>query len=543
MPEPTELEILAAVRDLIAVHTSEEIVSTTLSAARTVVHTDAAFWMDADGDGLRMTAVAGIARPEVHLLSQIALDRGIGGEVLRSGDPATSADYPHDDRRIPDLAERIRGEDLSGVAAIPVRGESDVEAVLYVLSREPRIFDEAEIRALGAIAGAARALRHKALQREALVVQADALLSRAQRAERQHIAVAALTTAMLEGTGVEQAIAAAGERLGITLALTGLPQPDEQDPERFMPLAVNPPPVGRSLPVPGAGAATLTAANADSISDDTLRLIALVIGLDFARRRASVETELRLADQFVRALLDGSKDELARVWHRASLIGFDLLVPRLPIAIGGEKPITRRLLDRINRETHARSSRAQVTTYEGEVIILWPTQDSEDRDALPRNVRQILEACWPERLAAGIGPICNDRDDYPDAVREALFARQLADHAAIRSIVTSEELGMYRLFAHAGGVHALRAAVHQTLGPLLDAETGDHSGLLETLRVYLENDRRLAVSARVLHLHVNTLRYRIDRIASLLSVDLDDPEVRFFLMLSLRLSPVIGRGA
>lgn len=100
---------------------------------------------------------------------------------------------------------------------------------------------------------------------------------------------------------------------------------------------------------------------------------------------------------------------------------------------------------------------------------------------------------------------------------------------------------MYRLFAHVGGVDAVAAAAEETLAPVLRADSRDGSDLLHTLQTYLEKDRRAAETARALHVHVNTLRYRIERVGKLLRVDLDDPDARFFLLLALRLSTVVGR--
>jgi sugar diacid utilization regulator len=540
--KPTEDELVAAIRDVIAAQTSAEVVAATLSAARAVVHADAAFWSDADGTELRVTAVSGIIQPEPHLSSRLPAGDGLGGHVVRTGDPIATADYQNDELRVPGLAALLGREGLTSVGAVPVRGRDRIDAVIYVFSRDRREFDDDELRALTAIAGAAGALRDKAGERDALAVRAEALDARAAHAERHRSVVGALAASMLEGTPVEQALGVAGERLGIALEVSGLPRPEEPDPD--LAPASEPAPMpssGRSVPIPGAGRAIVTAVHADSTIDATLRLIAAVIGLDFGRRRASIETELRLGDQFVRSLLDGSREELARIWHRASLIGIDLVVPRVPVAIGGETPITRRLLDSINREVRARTFRAQVTTYEDEVIVLWPLPDGNDPTTLRTHVHQLLDACWPAQLSAGIGSVCTAAEGYPDGVREALFARQVAVHGTPgRSVVTSEDLGMYRLFAHVGGVDALAQSVAQTLTPLLAADSRDRSELVHTLRVHLDQDRRLAASARALHIHVNTLRYRLKRITTLLSVDLDEPETRFLLTLALRLSPVLG---
>jgi DNA-binding PucR family transcriptional regulator len=64
--------------------------------------------------------------------------------------------------------------------------------------------------------------------------------------------------------------------------------------------------------------------------------------------------------------------------------------------------------------------------------------------------------------------------------------------------------------------------------------------LAETLRVYLDSFGDIGAAARLLHVHPNTVRYRVRRIEKLLSTSLSDPEVRLLFSLGLR---VIERSA
>jgi DNA-binding PucR family transcriptional regulator len=58
--------------------------------------------------------------------------------------------------------------------------------------------------------------------------------------------------------------------------------------------------------------------------------------------------------------------------------------------------------------------------------------------------------------------------------------------------------------------------------------------LAETLRVYLDSFGDVADAAQQLHVHPNTVRYRVRRIEKLLSTSLADPDVRLLLSLGLR---------
>lgn len=59
------------------------------------------------------------------------------------------------------------------------------------------------------------------------------------------------------------------------------------------------------------------------------------------------------------------------------------------------------------------------------------------------------------------------------------------------------------------------------LQPIIDYDAERGSGLLATLHAYLSNDRRVRETADALFIHRNTLRYRLERIESLLGVDLE----------------------
>jgi DNA-binding PucR family transcriptional regulator len=58
--------------------------------------------------------------------------------------------------------------------------------------------------------------------------------------------------------------------------------------------------------------------------------------------------------------------------------------------------------------------------------------------------------------------------------------------------------------------------------------------LAETLRVYLDSFGDVSAVAKHLHVHPNTVRYRVRRIEKLMSTSLDDPDVRLLLALGLR---------
>ncbi|AWG98469.1 helix-turn-helix domain-containing protein [Rhodococcus ruber] len=531
-------DILTALRDIVAADSADAVVRAALTSARATARADAAFWMDAHADGLRMVAGSGLSQPEAHALSHIPPDRGLGGEVLRSGGPVSTPDYGADPRAIPRMRQLLEREGLVSAAAVPVSGAGHIDSVLYVVSRARRPFESAELRALAGLASMAGELRGRAAERARVAQSLRTLEDDRERTRAERELFLAAAESMLTGAGVDHCLELAGDTLGGSLHLDGPNAGPAQPPVDGRRTTV----CVRQFRVPGTGDATLTLRGAAATGDDSVRVLAALVGMDLARHRAALETEIRLTDHLVRSLLDGSKDELRRLWHRALLVGLDLGVPRAVVAVGGDRPVDRALLDTLSRRVRSRVPDAQLTTFEGDAFVLWPLRGHAESSSLATHLATIVEECRPHALGAGIGPVCRRAEDYPAAVREARFALRVGVHGLHeRTVVTVESLGMYRLFAHVGGVDALAAAAEETLAPVLRADSRDGSDLLHTLQTYLEKDRRATETARALHVHVNTLRYRIERVGKLLGVDLDDPDARFFLLLALRLSTVVGR--
>ena len=74
----------------------------------------------------------------------------------------------------------------------------------------------------------------------------------------------------------------------------------------------------------------------------------------------------------------------------------------------------------------------------------------------------------------------------------------------------------------------------RALAPFDGVPPGRRARLVETMVAWLENDRQPTPTAAALHLHPQTVRYRVRQLRELFGDDLDDPERRFELTLALR---------
>ncbi|HEU5441309.1 MAG TPA: helix-turn-helix domain-containing protein [Ktedonobacterales bacterium] len=102
-----------------------------------------------------------------------------------------------------------------------------------------------------------------------------------------------------------------------------------------------------------------------------------------------------------------------------------------------------------------------------------------------------------------------------------------------RHVARAVDLGVYRLLLGLRDTGTLAPFVERTLRPLLaDQRTGD--ALVETLEAFFAANGNLSKAARRLHLHRNSLLYRLHRARELLGQDLDDAELRLTLQLAIK---------
>ncbi len=102
-----------------------------------------------------------------------------------------------------------------------------------------------------------------------------------------------------------------------------------------------------------------------------------------------------------------------------------------------------------------------------------------------------------------------------------------------RHIARPSDLGVYRLLLSLREHGELEPFINRTLEPLLrDERHGDT--LVETLEAFFSCNGNSTRAAEALHLHRNSLLYRLNQAKELLGQDLDDPELRLALQLAIK---------
>ncbi|MEV5985292.1 PucR family transcriptional regulator ligand-binding domain-containing protein [Streptomyces sp. NPDC052051] len=141
------------------------------------------------------------------------------------------------------------------------------------------------------------------------------------------------------------------------------------------------------------------------------------------------------------------------------------------------------------------------------------------------------------RITLGVSAAVHSAEGLRGALEEARHARRVAAARPGRVCAAGhQELASHVLLLPFVPDDVRRAFTARLLDPLRDYDRRHRAELIPTLEAFLDCDGSWTRCATRLHLHVNTLRYRVGRIEQLTSRDLSRLEDKLDFFLALRMS-------
>lgn len=256
---------------------------------------------------------------------------------------------------------------------------------------------------------------------------------------------------------------------------------------------------------------------------------ASIIGaLHLAHMRALHLQEERLGYTLVGSLLEGRFEETPSALERARISGWDpageyrvcLVLLDEPLPLSREGFLRReRWVDRLRKYLESVGESQLIFVYLNQITFLLSTR------AIPDQLWRVLGSrgaalavSRPHSGAQGMATGGRDVNSlYPllkpgkiHHFTEVMFPRALMGDADARNLF-----------------------IQSKLGPLLNGKKSE--ALLETLEALCEEGFQLANTSRRLGIHISTLRYRVERIETMIGTTLEDQSNRFELQVAVAL--------
>ena len=129
------------------------------------------------------------------------------------------------------------------------------------------------------------------------------------------------------------------------------------------------------------------------------------------------------------------------------------------------------------------------------------------------------------RIVCGVGRSCTSPYDYRKSYSEAIKASEIAmADRRFTPIARFEEAGLFSLLTSVSSSYYLKTFYNKVLQRILEYDRDNGSDLFETMLNLLESSFSIQEVSSKMYLHKNTVKYRINKIESLLGHPLHDPE-------------------
>ncbi len=287
--------------------------------------------------------------------------------------------------------------------------------------------------------------------------------------------------------------------------------------------------------------------------------VAPILAMEFAREKERSEVESRYQLEAFMDVLQGNYSQPEEMLARARLLGYNLTSPQIvaifeiavsePVYVSGspKSQWSRRLRDELLRVWPT----GWILTEPRRVTVLLPLAETEPDNGKVGEENEVFT--WLERVhtrilqskgnnsalpvySGGVGRIARDLVSIPQSFREAQQALEIGRRLfGENQLHLFAQMGVYRLLFLLDGQDELLEFYQETLGPLLPTANRGDSTLLETLEGFFRCNGNLSETARAMHLHRNSLLYRLGRIEENLGRSLEDSELRLSLQIALKI--------
>jgi len=281
---------------------------------------------------------------------------------------------------------------------------------------------------------------------------------------------------------------------------------------------------------------------------------ATIVALEMSAESRVASAEWDAGESLLSDLARGNRDRRS-LERRADVVGVDLTRPHVVVLIRARgdhsAPLAsaREVAQAARRVLGDDRDILATGTAEGVLVMLGLEADCAPRDAVRALKPALHDVC--ERLASGgalaaaLSTACLDAADFAGAYSELLDLSGLMDElrtGAGHAVLSVDDLGAGRMLLMGVNGRSADRFVGDVLGPLLSDAPTRSPDLLLTLRTFLDASRSISGCAERLHVHQNTVRYRLARIEQLIGLNVTtDAEDQLSVQVAILVATLRGQ--
>jgi sugar diacid utilization regulator len=267
---------------------------------------------------------------------------------------------------------------------------------------------------------------------------------------------------------------------------------------------------------------------------ETVEVLREVISVELQKSKPKLNEKGVMYEYFLKDLLDGKirKDEV--ISERMKYLDLNLKENLYLVSVfTRQSDFLNTPLQYISNKFENLIIGCKSFVYNDQIIILISTDQAAS--SLKSDIEKLESFLEQNNMYAGMSQCFHKINHIRAYYKQAVKAVELGIYLKMgRPFIKYDDCSVYHVADICAHNHNLRRFCHPAVLKLEEYDRKNNTSYLKSLYYYLINNKNQLASAEALHIHRNTLIYRIKKIDLLVDIDWNDGETLFHLLFSFK---------
>lgn len=264
-------------------------------------------------------------------------------------------------------------------------------------------------------------------------------------------------------------------------------------------------------------------------------LIGNILSLEIQKNKLICSSNPSMLEYFITDLLDGKIKDHNIFKEEMKFLNYQLKSNIYVLVIRAKQYYTENTSQIDITESIKKLLRDTIVVIYNDDIILVASSNRKSFQ-IDIELKGLIQLLVENQLHAGVSRYFHSLLDIQDYYKQAVKAIELGYLKNKQKVLyLYENYTIYHLMEVCASQEDIKKFCHPSLIVLQKYDYKNGTDFMKTLYCYLTNDKNLVKSGNMLHIHRNTMSYRIKKIQNIMNLNLNDDDIPFYLLLSFKM--------
>lgn len=288
-----------------------------------------------------------------------------------------------------------------------------------------------------------------------------------------------------------------------------------------------------------------------------------IIALEFVKKLALYNMESNYKLDFFDDLLSDNKGRQNRALEKAKTFNFNKDLKHTVIIIlmkelysmekftykkvNYAKECISSIIFIMNRLSRLLGANVEYVEKSDRILVVYGSDAGKDdreikKEALAfcgKILGEIKDKSLANQLVIGLGRCYEGTEQLWKSHEQAKLIVENLSKSSNSNIIHYDDLGLYRIFSFDGLHNELEEFCSSTIKPLIEYDRNNNSELVKTLKYYFQFNGNMKRMAEEMHMHYNTIIYRLQKIKDVIGLDIEVSDNRLNLEIAIKIMDLI----